>query len=281
MPTMMTARTARAVAPVAGYTLALLMTGCTTAPVLQKQSFDFKTTALFQKPCPAPQLRESPPTTEALHPPAPAPTTEARAAEPVALVVQEPKPGKLAKLETTDNRCNTTYLEKMVENFLSIREADESRGVPGDTIEEVRRKGFSIVIGGDVRVQRPNTRALYGADALAAVGMGVSAPPLQKVEEIKAYTEFMGAHYGEEYFEKDMKQVVDRFCLNRRESHDIGDDRTFTIVWRNGRVLKRVIKGGPIDNPKQERGLLICPGDFIIETVKGTANSAMKVIAPF
>jgi hypothetical protein len=84
----------------------------------------------------------------------------------------------------------------------------------------------------------------------------------------------MASHYGEEYYEKDMKNVVDRFCLNRRDSHELGDDRTFAIVWRNGHVFKRVIKGGPINNPKQERGFLVCPGDFIVDTVKGVGNKA-------
>ncbi|MBI1735702.1 MAG: hypothetical protein HYR51_11055 [Candidatus Rokubacteria bacterium] len=249
---------------------ALAATGCATAPLLQKQSFDFRTTALFAKPCLVPDANDPAPAAQARE-------TSQPAAQPVALVVERPA---AAKLETRDNRCNTPYLEKMVESFLTIKEIDEKRGVGGDTLDDVRRKGFTIHIGGDPRIQRVNTRSLHGADALAAVGMAVSAPPLQKPEEIKAYTEFMGQHYGEEYFEKDMKRVVDRFCLNRRESVEVGEDRIFTIVWRDGRVLKRVIKGGPIDNPKQERGFLLCPGDFIVDTLTGTVGSAAKAISP-
>jgi hypothetical protein len=45
-------------------------------------------------------------------------------------------------------------------------------------------------------------------------------------------------------------------------------------VFRNGHVFKRVIKGGPINNPKQERAFLVCPGDFIIDTVKGVGGKA-------
>ena len=252
---------------VAGCAMALAISGCTSAPLFQKQSFDFKTTKLFQRPCPAPDA------------PHDAASQEARVggAHSVALVVAKPKRNEL---ETTENRCNATYLEKMVENFLSIQEADEKSGLEGDTIDDVRRKGFTIHVGGDPKVLRPNTRALYGNDALAAVGMSVSAPPLQKPEDIKAYIEFMGSHYGEEYLEKDMKNVTDRFCLNRREKRELGDDRIFTIVWRQGRVIKRVIKGGLIDNPKQERGFLICPGDFIVETLSGTARGAVKLVAP-
>jgi hypothetical protein len=253
-----------------GFALAVAMSGCSTAPLLQKQSFDFKTTALFQKPCPVPETSNEPP------------AVQATGAQPAALVTTKPVSAqpRNVNLETVENRCNTTYLEKMVENFLSIREADEKHGIEGDTIDDVRRKGFTIFVGGDPRVFRPNTRALHGADALASVGMGVSAPPLRSPDEVKAYTEFMSQHYGEEYIEKDMKHVVDRFCLNRRESLDLGDDRVFAIVWREGRVLKRVIKGGPIANPKQERGFLICPGEFIVDTVSGTAGSAVKALSP-
>jgi hypothetical protein len=249
---------------------ALTVTGCASAPLMQKQSFDFKSTALFQKACPLPEDRQDPP------------AQQASTAQPAAFAQTKPIVAKTraVSLETTENRCNTTYLEKMVENFLTIREADEKRGIPGDTIEEVRRKGFSVVVGGDPRVFRANTRALHGSDALAAVGMGVSAPQLRDPEEIKAYTESMSQHYGEEYFEKDMKHVVDRFCLNRRESLEIGDDRVFTIVWRQGHVIKRVIKGGPIANAKQDRGFLLCPNEFIVDTLSGAASSAAKTLSP-
>ena len=130
-------------------------------------------------------------------------------------------------------------------------------------------------LGAEVRYVTDAVTAPVLAAALAAVGIGVAPPPLQKVEEIKAYADFMGAHYGEEYYERDVKNWVDRFCLNRRDSHELGDDRTFAIVWRKGHVFKRVIKGGPINNPKQERAFLVCPGDFIVETVKGVGTKAM------
>jgi hypothetical protein len=224
--------------------LAVLADGCSTAPILQKQAFDFKTTALFKLPCDTPEVLQA--------------------------KRETPDDG----LETKDNQCNTVHLLRMVDRFLSIIEADEAKGIPGDTIAEVRAKGFSIFTDAQERKRRPNTKPLYGNDALAAVGMSVAPPPLQKPEEIKAYADFMAAHYGEEYYEKDMKNVVDRICLNRRDSHELGDDRTFAIVWRNGRVFKRVIKGGPVDNPKQERAFLVCPGDFIIDTIKGVGSKA-------
>jgi hypothetical protein len=224
--------------------LTVLTEGCSTAPILQKQGFDFKTTALFKLPCDTPEVLEA--------------------------KREIPDDG----LETKDNQCNTVHLLRMVDRFISIQEADEAKGILGDTIAEVRAKGFSIFTDAQERKRRPNTKPLYGNDALAAVGMSVAPPPLQKAEEIKAYADFMGAHYGEEYYEKDVKNVVDRFCLNRRDSRELGDDRTFAIVWRNGHVFKRVIKGGPINNPKQERAFLICPGDFLVDTIKGIGSKA-------
>ena len=224
--------------------LAVVAAGCSTAPVLRRQTFDFKTTALFKLPCDTPEALEA--------------------------KREIPDDG----LETSDNQCNSLHMLRMVDRFLSIQESDDAKGIPGDTIAEVRAKGFTIFTDSEGRKRRPNTKPLYGNDALAAVGIGVAPPPLQKVDEIKAYADFIGAHYGEEYYEKDVKNVVDRFCLNRRDSHELGDDRTFAIVWRGGHVFKRVIKGGPVDNPKQERAFLVCPGDFIVDTVKGVGSKA-------
>jgi len=228
--------------------VAMVMEGCSTAPFLRKQSFDFKTTALFKQPCDSPEV------------------LEARR--------EIPDDG----LETRDNQCNSVHLLSMVDRFMSIQEADEAHGIPGDTLAEVRAKGFSIFTDAEGRKRRPNTKPLYGNDALAAVGMSVAPPPLQKPEEIKAYADFMASHYGEEYYEKDVKSVVDRICLNRRDSADLGDDRTFAIVWRSGHVFKRVIKGGPINNPRQERAFLVCPFDFIVDILKGIGSRAATAV---
>jgi len=141
-------------------------------------------------------------------------------------------------LETTDNQCNSVHMLRMVDRFMSIQEADETKGFPGD-------KAFTIFTDPAGHKRRPNTKALHGNDALA-----------------------------------DVKNVVDRFCLNRRDSHEVGDARTFSIVWRNGHVFKRIIKGGPINNPKQERGFLVCPGEFIVDTVKGVGGRAAGAFIP-
>jgi hypothetical protein len=225
--------------------LLLAATGCAHAPMVVKHSYDFRSTALFKRPCD--QVR-----------PADAPVDP---------------------LEIELVQCNSTRLVRMVENFLRIQEADPEHGIPGDTIAEVRAKGFTIYVDAEERVRRPNTRPLYGNDALAAVGMSVSPPPLQTPADVRAYTDFMSSHYAEEYYERDLRSVTDRFCMNSRDSRDMGDDRTFAIVWRNGHVYKRVIKGGPIDNPKQEKGFLLCPSTFIVDTVTGGLSTAAKGMA--
>ncbi|HET7340024.1 MAG TPA: hypothetical protein VFL90_01075 [Methylomirabilota bacterium] len=232
----------RALLPVA---LLLVAAGCAHAPVVVKHSYDFRTTALFKLPCD--QVRK---------PDAPV--------DPLEIELVE---------------CNSTRMVRMVENFLRIQESDADRGIEGDTLTDVRAKGFTIYTDATERRRRPNTRPLYGNDALAAAGMGVSPPPLQTPADVRAYTDFMGQHYAEEYYERDLRSVTDRFCINSRDSRDMGDDRTFVIVWRNGHVYKRVIKGGPIDNPKQEKGFLICPSTFIVDTVTGGLSTAARGMA--
>jgi len=225
--------------------LTLLVTGCAHSPLVVKHSYDFRSTSLFKLPCD--QVRK---------PDAPTDPLEIKLTE-----------------------CNSTRMLRMVENFLRIQEADPDNGIAGDTFADVRAKGFTIYVDSEERVRRPNTRPLYGSDALAAAGMPVSAPPLQSPSEVRAYTDFMAQHYAEEYYERDLRNITDRFCFNSRDSHDLGDDRTFAIVWRAGRVYKRVIKGGPIDNPKQEKGFLICPSTFILDTVSGGLSTAARGMA--
>jgi hypothetical protein len=237
--------------PLLALAAVIALAGCSTAPVLRKQSFDFKTTALFKLPCDTPEV--------------------------VAARHEVEDDG----LETEANQCNSLHMLRMVDRFMTIQETDEARGIQGDTIAQVRAKGFSISLDAEQRKRRPNTRALYGNDALAAVGMGVSPPPLQRPEDVKAYADYMAQHYTEEYIERDLKAVADRFCLNRRESLEVGDDRTFAILWRGGRVFRRVIKGGPVSNPKQERGFLICPGSFLIDALTGVGNKAVGAFTPF
>src|SRR2546428_13158687 len=198
-------------------TLGLVLTGCAERmSIIRKHAVDLKTTALFKRPCDA----DVP----------------------------------MAEYETMLNRCNRTRLSRMIGQFETIQEMEAARGIPGATIEEVRAKGFSIYEDANPKLRRPNTLVLYGNDALAAVGMGVSAPPLQKPEEIKAYADFMAVHYAEQYIERDVVLGVDRFWVNNRESIEGGEVRGFTFMWGEAAVMNSVSKGRHITNPKCERG---------------------------
>lgn len=238
-------------------------------PLVQKETSDVRSTGLFQRRCAEP---------------AEAGDTLVAAAAPASVVDGQgpaPEPAPAPPAGRPRAACDVSHLASMVERFMSIEEMDEARGVPGDTVEDVRRKGFTIFLDARGLVRRPNTRALYGAEALAAVGMGVSPPALQKPEEIKAYTEFMASHYGEEYVERDLTRIEDRFCLNTRNALDRGDDRVFAIVWRGGRVLRRVIKGGPVHNPRREHAFLLCPGSFLADVLTGGARRATgELVSP-
>lgn len=219
----------------------IVLSGCGFT-FIQKRNFDFKTTALFKRPCD-----------------------------------DNMPPGEY---EIALNRCNSHRLLRMIENFMSIEETDTKKGKVGDSLADVRSKGFNIYLDEQALVRRPNTRVLYGAEALAAAGMAVSPPPLQNPDDVKTYADFMSQHYAEEYVERDMAFAADRFCINNRESLEIGEDRTFTILWRDGQVYKRIIKGGPVNNPKQERAILVCPGTFIMEVLTGQVNNAAKAFSP-
>ncbi|HXU91959.1 MAG TPA: hypothetical protein VFQ62_24145 [Methylomirabilota bacterium] len=96
--------------------LAVVAAGCATAPILRKQSFDFKTTGLFRLPCDSPEVLE-------------------------------------AKRAVPDD--GLVHLLRMVDRFMTIQETNEANGVPGDTIADVRAKGFSIFTDADGRQRRP------------------------------------------------------------------------------------------------------------------------------
>ena len=88
-------------------TLGLILAGCAERmPIIRKQTVDLKTTALFKRPCDA----------------------------------NVP----MGEYETTLNRCNRTRLTRMIEQFETIQEIDLGRGLLGDTLDDVRAKGFSI-----------------------------------------------------------------------------------------------------------------------------------------
>jgi len=233
--------------------MAILAGGCrSTGPLLKSEHFDFVTTGLFSEPC-----KDSGAIKQARR--------------------EERRARRGYESNAAAGECNLPDLDAMVLAFMAIQEADEARSIRGDTIAEVRERGFTIFSDSKRRIRRPNTRVLYGNDALSTVGMGVAPPPLQRPEDIKAYTDFMGQLYAEEYVEKDVMRVTDRYCLNNRETLDTGDERTFAILWRAGHVIKRVVKGGPVHNPKRERAFLLCPGSFITDTLGTTLKSYAPV----
>src|SRR5262249_56150377 len=80
--------------------------GCATAPLLRKQSFDFKTTALFKLPCDTPEVLKA--------------------------KREIPDDG----LETADNQCNSVHMLRMVDRFLGIHEADAPQGIPPPTPQQ-------------------------------------------------------------------------------------------------------------------------------------------------
>lgn len=245
------------------------------AAIVKKESFDFKTTSLFTKPCKELeqaklqlQLENKEERKGFWHKVNPARLVKGEGAE------------KIKEIDTTVNKCKITDIENMIIAFMSIKETDETKGILGDTKEGVRKKGFTMYMDEAQKVRRPNTRPLYGNEALTEIGMGVSQPPLQKPEDIKAYNEFMGQIDGEMFIERGMRHVEDRLCINNDESLDIGDDYTFVVVWRNNHVFKRVVKGGPINNPKKKYAILVCPGGFVGDMLKGILGSGTKILIP-
>src|SRR5947209_20083361 len=122
--------------------LALTLSGCVgRMPVLQKRSYDFKSTALFRQPC------------------------------------DEDVP--LGEYEIALNRCNSTRLLRMIDTFLTIKEADRTQGIPGDTLVDVRQKGFTIYIDDDRKIGRPTPPWLTATKRPPAAARPAGPPPLQ------------------------------------------------------------------------------------------------------
>lgn len=246
----------------------IALSGC--APFLYKEAFDFKTTSLFTKPCEQRMKLEKQAEKERV---------EKKKGfwakiNPVNLVASS-KEEQVKELETTVNDCNVTDLEGMVERFMGIRETDEQDRVLGDTIQQVTEKGFTVYMDKEQKVRRQNTQIYHGNAALAAADLAVSPPTSQNTEEMKASISFLSQHVAWVLEEKGLRTTSDRFYINTKNSLDKGDDYKFVILYRNGRVFKRITKGGPINNPKQEKGFLLGPGDLMIDTVKKGAAAVI------
>lgn len=173
--------------------------------------------------------------------------------------------------------CNEVDLVKMISVFNSIKESDEENRALGDSIEEVKIKGFTIYLN-DEEKQRPSTEILYGADALAAVGMPLNPPQLNTPEAIEAYKKYMKAHFAWTFRETNIEGVNDRIYINTKNASVAGPNYTFVITFKNGNVFRRVIKGGPQNTVTKEKAFLLGPGGFVGDILKGGVNKGMNLI---
>ena len=239
--------------------------GCTS--LIQQRNFDYKTTGLCANPADrnlqrAENKKKDKGFFQAVNP---------------NNVLNTDNEGKKKEDPGYFKECKDESRIELIQRFMSIVETDEKNGVVGDTVEQVRDKGFSIFLDPDGKIRRQNTQELHGNEALSAIGMPVNPPQLGGEQEIRNYTAFMNAHFGHIYNEKGLRLIKDRFCVNTRNSLDIGDDYQLVIVWRDGHVFKRVVKGGPINNPKQEYAILLCPGELLSPAISSGISGAAKI----
>lgn len=178
------------------------------------------------------------------------------------------------KQERKSEDCIVTDIEFMVQKFHSILEMNKEKGIPGDTIQEVRDKGFKIYRDEERGIRVLNTRALFGDEALAALGMSVGGGT--RDQDAESTSNFKGRHYGEAYEQEDVFKVIDVICINTRNELVEGNTYTFVIVWRDGHVLRRVIKGGSMNNLSSEHAILLCPADAIGGTVDKGIDVGIK-----
>lgn len=241
--------------PVLLMVVGFIVTGC--ASVLVKETRSFKTTKLFDRPC----------------------TKEEQ--DKFSKKFSQVEEGKLG---SKNNECRAPNLEFMVEQFLSIRETKIVREsiaikeVSGNTVQEVRDKGFRIYWDEEKGKRVQNCRALYGDEALDVLGMSVGGG--SRGQDAESSANFKGRHYGEVCEEEDVFRVIDRICINTRNGLEKGNTYTFVIVWRDGYVLRRAIKGGSIDHSTSEHAFLLCPGDAIAGGMGKGAEIGLKAIIP-
>lgn len=190
------------------------------------------------------------------------------------------------KFETTGlfmkqcKNCNKNEVDLagMIKAFNNIKESDEEKGILGDSIEEVKKKGFTIYLDNKEKTQRPGTEILYGADALAAVGMPLNPPQLNTPEAIEAYKKYMKAHFAWTFQETNIEGISDRIFINTKNSSLTGPNYKFVITFKDNRVFRRVIKGGPQNTITQEKAFLLGPGGFFGDILNGGLNKGINMI---
>lgn len=246
--------------------LVLALSGCAAVgSITQKNEYKFETTGLFLKPCKERAELEK---------------SEEKKSGFISKFTEKFKSSKedQAKDVNTALDCNEVDLERMVSAFESIKENDEESGALGDSIEEVKGKGFTIYLNEKEKMQRPSAEILYGADALAAVGMPLNPPQLNTPEAIEAYKKYMKAHLAWTFKETNIKGVTDRIYINTKNASVTGPDYKFVITFKDNTVFRRVKKGGPLNTVTKEKAFLLGPGGFLGGLLQKGVDSTIGII---
>lgn len=243
--------------------LILTLSACAAiGSITRKNESKFETTGLFVKPCKERTDFEK---------------SEQKEKEGFFAKFKSSKEERAKELNTTPD-CNGADLSKMIEAFGSIKESNEESGIIGDSIDDVKRKGFTIYVDNEEKIRRQSTEILYGADALAAVGMPLNPPQLNSPEAIEAYKKYMKSHFAWIFKETNLEGVADRIYINTKNSSTTGPDYRFVITFNNGHVFRRVIKGGPQNTVMQEKAFLLGPGGFVSDLIMGGVNRSLNLI---
>src|SRR3990167_5104627 len=115
--------------------LILVFSGCATmSNITQKNEYKFETTGLFLKPCKERVELEK--------------SHKNKGNGFFSKLAKNFKPTEeeRAKEVSATLNCNEIDLEKMINAFQSIEESDEEKRIAGDSIKEVKRKGFTIYL---------------------------------------------------------------------------------------------------------------------------------------
>ncbi|MDO8516461.1 MAG: hypothetical protein Q7S28_04365 [bacterium] len=218
----------------------LLASGCgiTMKEITTKESFDLTTTGLITRPC------------------------------------AKEESERLEKGQRLENQCRMPDIDEMTARFESIRETTPE--ILGDTIEDVRKKGFSLYLDETKKIRTPNAYPLFGDKALEMAGISVGTGQPQTVADAERLAEFKSQFYTEVYDEKYLQRTIDRYYVNKKNSLVRGNVDKFVILFRNGRVLKRNKEGGFQYNSAQESGFLLGPTDLVIDGAKKGADIGFK-----
>ena len=245
----------------------LILSGCSTiGNITQKNEYKFETTGLFPRPCEKRVELEK--------------SYQNKKSGFFSRLTGKFKPSEEERVKEVSKSldCNEIDIERMIATFETIKESDEEKGIAGDSAKEVRIKGFTIYLDKEEKTQRPSTEILYGADALAAVGMPLNPPQLNTPEAIEAYKKYMKAHFAWTFKETNIEGVTDRIYINTKNASVVGPNYTFVITFKDGNVFRRVRKGGPLNTITKEKAFLLGPGGFFGGLLQKGVDSTMGLI---